>query len=158
MVAESGNGIYGQNAIRALSRGNPIGGNIAASSSYGSGMPFTQQITTQNTNFMNQFMPANLDYNQEMMKQGCFMPQSQILPNIMSAQKNQRGSGKFVGSKSNIAARTFTADSNRQGIGRNQSHEAGHAVQTSHLGVYRHDTSVSLMKPNPSKGEIHDVI
>lgn len=39
MVADSGNGIYGQNAIRALSRGNPIG-NMAASSSYGSAIPF----------------------------------------------------------------------------------------------------------------------
>jgi hypothetical protein len=76
MVAESGNGIYGQNAVRALSRGNPNGGNIAASSSYGSGMPYSNIITTQNNNFMNQIMPQNLDFNQEMMKFGGFMPQS----------------------------------------------------------------------------------
>ena len=66
MVAEGGNGVYGQNAIRALSRGNQNGGNIAASSSYGSGMPFSQQITAQNNNFMNQIMPNNIDYNQAM--------------------------------------------------------------------------------------------
>lgn len=88
-----------------------MGGNIAATRSYGSGMPFSQHITAQNNNFMNQIMPANFDYNQEMAKTGQYAPNSQILPNIMGAQKNQRGSGKYIGSKSNIAARTFTADS-----------------------------------------------
>ena len=73
-------------------------------------------------------MPANIDYNHEMMKQGNFVPQSQILPNIMGAQKNQRGSGKYIGSKSNIAARTFTAESGSRQIPRNQSHEQNGVV------------------------------
>jgi hypothetical protein len=63
MVAESGNGIYGVSAVRALSRGNPNGGIIAASSSYGSGLPFQNNMTAQNNNFMNQYMPTNIDYN-----------------------------------------------------------------------------------------------
>jgi hypothetical protein len=40
MVADSGNGVYGHSAVRALSRGNPNGGTNAASSSFGSSMPF----------------------------------------------------------------------------------------------------------------------
>ena len=73
----------------------------------------------------------------------------------MGASKTQqRGASHNVGgtgSKSNLQARTFTADSGRQdGI---QMKSASGFGQPSHLGVYRHDTSISLMKPKEQPKE-----
>lgn len=80
MVVESGAGIYGQNAIRALSRGTN-GGSNRQSETAGS-----MRLTQQNNMILNQIMNKPLDYEAEMMRVGGFMP-NQHLPNIMQNQK-----------------------------------------------------------------------
>jgi parvulin-like peptidyl-prolyl isomerase len=92
MVQESGSGVYGQNTIRALSRGN-------ADINNGSSI-LNRSIQAQNTNLLNHIQPAYVDYNHEMIRQGGFLPNNlfrtdagaqggEHLPNIMGAQKQQ---------------------------------------------------------------------
>ena len=91
MVAESGNGIYGQNAIRALSRGNP---NLQNESSI-----LNRSMQAQNAHLLTNIQQPYNDYDYGKLKQGPginnFLPStgarndiaSEHLPNIMGAQK-----------------------------------------------------------------------
>ena len=105
MVAESGTGIYGQHAIRALSRGNT---GLQNESSL-----LNRSMQAQNANLLNSIQPAYIDYNHEMMRQGGFLPNNlfrndfgsvgivEHLPNIMGAQKQQHNM-LLSNSKSNL--------------------------------------------------------
>ena len=75
MVAKVGTGVYGSNAIRALSRGNGGAQNSHDGLNAGS-------ITNENSKLLNEIGPMFAEYNDELMKQG------QVLPNIMGANKN----------------------------------------------------------------------
>jgi hypothetical protein len=68
MVVDSGNGVYGQNAIRALQGGRNQQNNIAFSMSSGSQFPFNAPgITQTNNDVLNQAGTPNLnDFNSEM--------------------------------------------------------------------------------------------
>jgi hypothetical protein len=113
------------------------------------------QITAANNELMTKMIPSFGDYNEQMMKSGGFYPQN--FPNIMNAGKMVDGTSNYSHSKSghngfenpNIYRNIHTSDStNRRQIATYTGPVAGNPMQTSHLGVYRHDASLSLLKPN----------
>lgn len=149
MVESSGHQIYGQNALRAISRGNPKSGGSL-------GNPLNANaITMQNQNLLNHLIPYQDPYQNELVKSTDFS-QPTHLPNIMGANKRNQNSNRGQGASgskslldgSGAQRDILTADGHiRPGIVQ-PSDGAYPGVQASHLGVYRHDTSVSLMKYN----------
>ena len=81
MVESSGHQIYGQNALRAISRGNPKSGGSL-------GHPLnTNAITMQNQNLLNHLIPYQDPYQSDLVKSTDFSQQPTHLPNIMGANK-----------------------------------------------------------------------
>ena len=110
MVESSGHQIYGQNALRAMSRGNPKSGGSL-------GVPLnTNAITMQNQNLLNHLIPYQDPYQSDLVKSTDFSQQPTHLPNIMGANKRNSNRGQAAsGSKTLLegggAQRdAFTAD------------------------------------------------
>ena len=78
MVEESGNGIYGLQAIRALTGHGSRGVAMSLQKTY---LPIdVGHITQTNQEILSQIQPNMFDYNSEMMNSGGFYPQH--LPQI----------------------------------------------------------------------------
>ena len=122
MVNDSGNGIYGQNAIRALSRANPQLQNESSM--------LNRSIQAQNANLLSnlQSAPYN-DYEYGKAKNAYnlnnYMPNSagtEHLPNIMGAQKQQLNL-QLSNSKSNLNTMGYPQIESGQNQGRTMTAE-----------------------------------
>ena len=126
MVNDSGNGIYGQNAIRALSRGNP---NLQNESSM-----LNRSIQAQNAHLLTNIQAPYNDYDFAKMKQGPginnFLPNAagrndlggEYLPNIMGAQKQQLNL-QLSNSKSNLNTMGYAQIEGGQNVSRTMTAE-----------------------------------
>ena len=97
MVESSGHQIYGQNALRALSRGNPKSGGSL-------GHPLNANaITMQNQNLLNHLIPYQDPYHGDLVKSTDFSQQPTHLPNIMGANKRNQNSNRGQGASGSKA-------------------------------------------------------
>lgn len=112
MVNEAGGGIYGQQALRALTRGSgrSQGAPRNLSVNHHTFQNHHQRLTAGNDALLSSLQTGNLvDYNSEMMKHGGFMPNNfqvdqpaTVLPSILSGQKQNTQNLNTSNSKTHV--------------------------------------------------------